>query len=368
MSDLDGARLAELRFLGDPEADDWVATQSSGLALKDRKQWLDASIENLRSLHPVDPDWVLEWQTNRVELPSWVKPDLVSQGQQVFDDWALDLTTALFFASLPYCFASGRGAAVLAGISQLFDPARTPARINLTGRMLVDISAPRALETGATGYRTLRRVRLLHACVRARILADESWPVELLGVPINQEDLLATQVAFTTIAFTGVERLCYPLDEEEKSAYLHLWAVAGTTLGIQHAADLRHLDVAERVSAVFLDTLEVATPYGAQLMRSLLDSISSAAPRPLKGLPTGMVRCLAGARIADMLGVPHTPWERLIAGAARVDRWVARITFGRVALRLPSRLVGRASIQRSIARGATAVEPSSQWPDRFGSA
>ena len=134
----------------------------------------------LRGATPPDAAWATEWELRAVDPPPWMDDDLLRKGQDVFDDWALDLTTALFCASLPHAYASGRGAAVLASVSELADGRRVEKRISLTGQMLLDITTPGALAVGAVGYRTVRRVRLLHACVRALLLlgdaAGNPWP------------------------------------------------------------------------------------------------------------------------------------------------------------------------------------------------
>ena len=106
---------------------------------------------------------------------------------------------------------------MLASASELDDRRRVLKRVSLTGQMLLDITVPGGLAVGQVGYRTVRRVRLLHACVRALLLlgdaAGNPWPTAARGLPINQQDMMGTQLAFTTAAFEGIERLGYRMPD-----------------------------------------------------------------------------------------------------------------------------------------------------------
>jgi hypothetical protein len=294
---------------------------------------------------------------------------LLRKGQDVFDDWALDLTTALFCASLPHAYASGRGAAVLASVSELADGRRVEKRISLTGQMLLDITTPGALAVGAVGYRTVRRVRLLHACVRALLLlgdaAGNPWPTGARGLPINQQDLLGTQLAFTIAAFDGIMRLGYRMSKSDKRAYLHLWSVVGHYLGITEAGRLADLTVAKRLTRELEVSLQETSPWGKELMQTLLDDMSARMPRPLRSLPAALVRRLAGREVADLLDVPRSKLAPAVAVVVGFERLVSRATIGRATLRLPSRMLGRALIGRSIAEGGGAARPTHLWPDQW---
>ena len=243
--------LSALRAIGDAPADAYVAAQLANVDSR-RREWLTAAVATLRGATPSEAAWATEWELRAVDPPPWMDDALLRKGQDVFDDWALDLTTALFCASLPHAYASGRGAAVLASVSELADGRRVEKRISLTGQMLLDITTPGALAVGAVGYRTVRRVRLLHACVRALLLlgdaAGNPWPTGARGLPINQQDMLGTQLAFTIAAFDGIMRLGYRMSKADKRAYLHLWSVVGHYLGITEAARLADLTVAKRLT------------------------------------------------------------------------------------------------------------------------
>jgi mpaB/rubber oxygenase-like protein len=365
---VDDEWLSALRTIGDAPADAYVAAQLANVDSR-RREWLNSAIAALRGVTPPDVAWAAEWEDRAEDPPPWLDDDLVRRGQDVFDDWSLDLTTALFCASLPHAYASGRGAAVLASASELFDARRVEKRISLTGQMLLDITTPGGLAVGAVGYRTVRRVRLLHACVRALLLlgdaAGNPWPTQARGLPINQQDLLGTQLAFTIAAFEGIARLGYRMSKSEKQAYLHPWSVVGHYLGVMEASRCTDLTVAKRLTRGLEVTQAQASPWGTELMRTLLDDMSARMPGPLRSLPAALVRRLAGSTVADMLAVPHSRWAPAVAVAVGVERVISRATVGRWALRLPSRLLGRALIGRSIDEGTGVVDPAHFWPDQW---
>jgi hypothetical protein len=362
----DDEQLAALRQVGDPDADEYVDSLVLGLSPEDRLAWLASAIETLRAVRVSEEAWLLDWENAPVDLPSWVCESLVRSGQDVFDRWSLDITTALFCASLPLAYASGRGAAVLATTSELMLERTAGKRVALTGQMLLDISGSDFLRCGEDGYRTLRRVRLLHACVRASLMhGDPLWPAEARGVPINQEDLMATQLAFTTAVFRAISRLGHRMSDQEELSYLHLWSAVGHLIGIDEAERLTDLGAAEELTDILLERLTEASPQGVELMRTLLDSIAATMPWFLRSFPAALVRRLAGELVADVLEVPHSRWAVAIAATAAVDRAISRSSVGRLALRLPSRLFGRAAIRRSIARDTLATDDQAYWPHRF---
>ena len=325
--------LSALRAIGDAPADAYVAAQLANVDSR-RREWLTAAVAALRGATPSDAAWATEWELRAVDPPPWMDDDLLRKGQDVFDDWALDLTTALFCASLPHAYASGRGAAVLASVSELADGRRVEKRISLTGQMLLDITTPGALAVGAVGYRTVRRVRLLHACVRALLLlgdaAGNPWPTGARGLPINQQDMVGTQLAFTIAAFDGIMRLGYRMSKADKRAYLHLWSVVGHYLGITEAARLADLAVAKRLTRELEVSLQETSPWGKALMQTLLDDMSARMPRPLR-IPARRARAQArgprggrpAGRAAQQVGARRGRRRRLRAvGLAGDDRAV----------------------------------------------
>jgi ER-bound oxygenase mpaB/B'/Rubber oxygenase, catalytic domain len=138
------------------------------------------------------------------------------------------------------------------------------------------------LQPGGPGWKTALQVRVLHAKVRHQILSKQkksgatqrsnikgaaigllgsatakqttavesptspfvdsiesnAWDTESLGVPINQEDLAATLLAFSTNVLWGIEFILgMPLSTSETNDYLLLWRYLGWLLGVETIDD-----------------------------------------------------------------------------------------------------------------------------------
>ena len=317
------------------------------------------------------PPWLSEligeWVRQGPDLPSWHDPDLMAAGQRFFDEWDLEICTALFAASLPSAYAGWPGVGVLARVSQLAERRAVARRIGQTGQMLLDITQPGALARGGVGYQRIVQVRLLHAAVRAVLLGKDapggSWPAAN-GVPVNQEDLLATLMTFTVIVFRALKRMGIDVTPEDQGSYLHLWAVAGDLLGITEAKLLlRHPQDVDDLTTKLQDPLQAPSDDGRFLMAVLLNEMELAMPLGWLRAPRTLVRFLIGDRVAEMLGVPGAAWWRpVLPLTAAVNRRLNRYPMTRHIGTLPSRMVGRRIIQLWIDQH----QPGERQPFRVG--
>ena len=80
-------------------------------------------------------------------------------------------------------------------------------------------------------------MRVLHAKVRQRLRGRKYWKREEWGVPINQEDMAATLLAFSYNVLVGIELIGgAPLPEQQQEDYLALWRYIGWLLGVDSTA------------------------------------------------------------------------------------------------------------------------------------
>ncbi|NQW30043.1 MAG: DUF2236 domain-containing protein [Ignavibacteria bacterium] len=198
---------------------------------------LPASVQNLITKNPI-PDWL-------TEIVNVQKGIEVSD--KVFDDNMVELVLSLLCKSLPECYAGWRGGTVLAytgklgGHSQdtfLKDDSLLVRRVVETA-MFVDhvLQAEHWVGEVPVAIRTITKIRLFHAGVRRMIarkgMPDGSpWNTEVLGLPINQEDLLATLLAFSHQCMVGAKKMGASVTEEQYKLMLGHWAVVGFYLGI----------------------------------------------------------------------------------------------------------------------------------------
>jgi hypothetical protein len=215
--------------------------------------------------------------------------------------------------------------------------------------MLLDITQPGALERGGAGYRRIVQVRLLHAAVRAVLLGRDApggtWPAAD-GIPVNQQDLLATLATFTVMVFRALNRMGVVVSVAEQEAYLHLWTVVGELLGIREATRMWKPQEAQNLTTHLQESLQAPSADGAFLMSVLLDEMEFAMPLGWLRIPRTLVRFLVGDRVADMLAVPKSAWWSPALGVtAGLSKRVNRLPFARRVGMLPAQLVGRRMIE-----------------------
>jgi len=91
------------------------------------------------------------------------------------------------------------------------------------------------LRPGGKGWKMALRVRCLHAKVRRSLLlaSSQKWDQENYGIPINQEDMVATLLAFSFNVLYGIEFMAgITLSNQEKVDYMALWRFVGWLLGV----------------------------------------------------------------------------------------------------------------------------------------
>jgi hypothetical protein len=306
MIDWSDAFLDSLRGHGDPAADSLVSDLFTGTG--------DAT-SAFRALvvqhHEVTDPRFAAFLGETAEVPDWVKPELVSAGQECFARWGSHVFTALYAAALPSAYACRRGVQVLGLTARLETDAKR--RLNETAQFHLDVMEPGGLETGAHGYSDVRHVRLMHAAVRwliendPRVKWDPSW-----GTPINQEDLLETLLTFTEIVFEVFDRTGVAYTDDDANAYLHAWSLIGFYLGVR--PDLLPLTRAQTSVLMPIVRRRQFGPSasGCELMAALLEQGTRLAPPGLRGLPAATIRYYVGDETADLLSVPPGDWTRLM--------------------------------------------------------
>ena len=93
-----------------------------------------------------------------------------------------------------------------------------------------------AIRPGGPGWAAALRVRHLHARVRRSILQSKTldWDTEEFGIPINQEDMSATVLAFSVNVLIGIEFIGgRALSEDDQKDYLALWRYLSWLLGVE---------------------------------------------------------------------------------------------------------------------------------------
>ena len=259
-------------------------------------------------------------------------PERLALGAQFFADHAGEIGSALFCASLPMSYAAPRGARVLTLTGRLTDD--LVRRVHETAQMVLHVCTPGGLETGTgIGYEDVRRVRLMHAAVRHFILNDPSIPrvahrpapddgwCDDWGMPLNQEDLLGAMLTFTVTVFDVLDLLGIEYVQAEAEAYLHLWCVVASLLGLQTRLLPANIEEAKEHAALIRRRQLGPSPDGRELTQALVKLMQ----RPAKWVPgfvPAIVRWYVGPDVATMLGLKRNPWQLVLDGPFR---WVSDV-------------------------------------------
>ena len=270
------------------------------------------------------------------EVPEWVEPERVDEAGELLFRAGLAGGIVLGAKSLIAGYCAPAGNKPLAMTGQLRK--KVSHRLAETSKYVVATCTPGALWPGGEGWEITLRVRLMHARVRQLIHDSGRWRAEHWGAPINQHDMIATGLLFSSVFVEGVRDFGVRVSREEADAFVHLWRYASWLMGCR--ADLlpRDMHEAGRLERLISRSQGAPDDDSRALTHALLES-----PRgSIQGQPAeiqialghGFCRALIGDAMADELGV----------GGRRL-RYIVP------AIRLLSRVLPGPSRQRLVAGG-----------------
>jgi ER-bound oxygenase mpaB/B'/Rubber oxygenase, catalytic domain len=254
-----GKELEKLRWTGDDLCDEVVEFLGKGqgdllaqlenyTSSNPREKWdlrVERFMDSVEKNPPPSIDSTKGHYSPNFEQPS--EPLSLSRGQEVFWKYNVGILTSLIHFSLvgksvltinltQGGFSAPRIIEVLMRTSYLTGSSRevTNRRLFETLQMILDAMTDMT-PPSANGFCSVLRVRMLHSQVRIRLRNSSRYDVEKYGVPINQEDLLATLGAFSVACVWSMERMNIRLSEEEKESYIMAWRHIGYYMGIDPA-------------------------------------------------------------------------------------------------------------------------------------
>jgi hypothetical protein len=248
--------LDVLRQSGDPLADAAVARlrdEGGSRAVGQAFRFLQANHTPL----PADAPVALKtFMQEAGGLPAGVDLARLQAGGQAFLRNALPSVVVLLASSLP----RGYAAPCLTGILSISaDLERHPYdRLMGVVQLLMNVSDGDAFSDDGRAIVTAKKLRLLHAGVRA--LADQYRPEyrARYGMPVNHEDMLATIMAFSYLLIDGIGRLGLTLPASEAEDLYYLWRVFAQVMGIHPPG---RPDDASYVPSTLSEAAEFYTAY-----------------------------------------------------------------------------------------------------------
>jgi len=233
----------------------------------------------------------------------------MAKGMAFFWKHETEIALLLGCYSLPYCYAAANGAQVLWLTERIKKD--TYKRLEETGEFVFEIMQERDWRNGRNLIKVLK-IRLMHAVVRYFTSHHAQWNTAW-GLPINQEDMAGTNLAFSYIVIRGLRKMNVKTSIEEEESYLHFWDIIGYLLGVNERllpVDLReayHLD-----RAIYRRQFKPSAA-GKGLTQALTKVLQNQVPaKQLQNFPIAQMRFLLGKEVADLLGVPEVPLEDIV--------------------------------------------------------
>lgn len=246
--------------------------------------------------------------------PPWLDRARLARGSEAYlaigHVW---ITLSLGPGSLTHTYSSPSIARVLVRTGNLTGLARR--RIVETGVWNIETALPGGLERGAAGYVHNLQVRLLHAQVRAGLLA-RGWDAAETGAPINQVEMARTWLDFTYVPFRALGAFGITFSRAELDDLYHFWRYVAHLLGVDPRlyGDVTGQAQAGELLALINGTMEPATDDTRRLTREMLVAVagllepSLRLPPPLiLDLTHALARQLHGDALADRLAIRRPP-------------------------------------------------------------
>lgn len=294
--------LDSLRQVGDPLADNVVAELFGDNDITAVNTLMRNMIVNEYPPPATLPAVVRDYLGKTDALPDWADPNLIAAGEQVFWRYGPAMVLNLLCYGLPFCYLGQNGVHVLALTTRLVsNPTR---RVVETAQMVVDVMQAGGLTApGGRGRRTIQKVRLMHAAVRRLAPTASSWQPKY-GVPVNQEDLLGTLMAFSWVSLDALQKLGYQLSDDERNSYMHSWLVVGHLLGIQDEILPADANSAGDVAHAIADHQFGPSADGQALTTALIQMLADVVPgNLLRHVPALFMRYFLGRQWAEWLGI-----------------------------------------------------------------
>jgi len=305
--------LQHMRFKADPLADGVVNQLMQSGQREALNNWWTQVKTNADPVSDELPEIIRHYLAETQNLPAWANMRRIRNGHRFFARHAQPVLSILGALSLPYCYAAADGAQVL-WLSQRIRQ-DTHQRLAETAQFLLDVMAPNAFTPLGSGIRSIQKVRLIHAVARYYAGRSSQWQSGW-GVPVNQEDMAGTNLAFSYIVLQGLQKLGFDWKKPEAEDFLYTWNVIGAMLGLDEQLLPENMQ-----AAYWLDKKIIARHFrrseaGIGLTRALLESLYSLNQGAVTQLFThAYMRFLLGDKVSDLLDIPPVKGGALLNSA-----------------------------------------------------
>lgn len=161
--------------------------------------------------------------------PSWLNPELLEKGAALCRrSGSLGLMVLR-----NYCLMGGYESSAINKPLVFTGALKKGAakRLTETTEFWVRIVGQNAITSPQNGLKECLKIRLMHAYARVSILEEGKWQEEDWGAPLNQWDMLATNLGFSIIFLDGLRKLGIKPTQGEVQGLFHFWKYVGFLLG-----------------------------------------------------------------------------------------------------------------------------------------
>ena len=238
------------------------------------------------------------------KLPHWIDKKLVKKAQAFFSAHNQEIMQVLGLYSLPYCYACADGAKVLYLSEKIRDnPAK---RLMDTGRFVFEIFQPDGFASWNKSLVSIFKIRILHAKIRYFTLRNPYWNCDNWGIPINQEDMAGTNLAFSHLLLKGLKKVGLRITEDDEKAYIHFWNIVSYFQGVSDELLPQDIHDAKDLSKAISDRQILESDEGIKLTHSLIQHIENAVPLIIRPYVKSQMRFLLGDELSDILHIHAT--------------------------------------------------------------
>jgi len=189
----------------------------------------EALTKGLHSINDV-PESVAFLFRQAEAVPDWVDKDLLATGSC----FCRRAGTMALIVLRDYCLMGGYESSAINKPLIYTQALKKGAakRMAETIDFWVNVTGENAMDLHAIGFNSAIKVRLMHAYARTSIQKMPDWSNQQWGIPLNQCDMVATNLGFSLVFMEGLKRVGLIPTEKEIKGVLHLWKYIGCLLGI----------------------------------------------------------------------------------------------------------------------------------------
>lgn len=299
--DLNLNDLDAFRQIGDYQTDHLIELIVKNNSKKDLYTFF-----NLRSLEEISASEIkenalIDFVSEGNELPEWVDNDKLNRAAELFRNNGNEFLFMLGIVSLPYCYAASKGALSLYHSEKIRK--NTDSRLLDTTSFIVDIMQEDAFSLGGVGFLVVKQVRLRHALARY-FLRNIPEIKAMDEVPINQEDMAGTNLAFSYVALREMPKIGVQIPQKTKDAYIHFWSLVGYLLGIKENLLPKNVREAFWLEKRIARRQFSTSPEGKELTGQLINHYKANIPNKATiALIKPLMRYLLGEEVSEIIGM-----------------------------------------------------------------